>query len=190
MGLLPSPKVRCLPVSHIPGSCWAQALSMLDGLLQIRGSCSQGTLTQNNDKGLHLHDSTHDYHHLRLSTVPTVESQANLDACWGLVVQGKHPASRCTASIFQDKLLLHWTSYVVLVWTQMPGIPSEFFDPGILSLAKKVPVTIQRAAASKISIFAGMQPGRCSAPSLSLLSWASVTAGPLHRLKPPQGPSS
>lgn len=99
---------------------------MLDGLLQIRGSCSQGTLTQNNDKGLHLHDSTPDYHHLRLSTMPTVESQAKLAVCWGLVAQVKHPASRCTANIFQGKLLLHWTSHVVLVWPQMPGIPLSF----------------------------------------------------------------
>lgn len=29
------------------------------GLLQIRGSCSQGTLPHYNDKGLHLHEIVH-----------------------------------------------------------------------------------------------------------------------------------
>lgn len=64
--------------------------------------------------------------------------------------------SRCPASVFQDKMLFHWTSQVVLVWTQM----LEFSVPEILDFARKVPVTIQRAAASRSSILVGMQPGR------------------------------
>lgn len=85
---------------------------MVDGLLQIRGSCSQGTLP---DKGLHLHESAPDCHHLRLCTV---ESEDDLAACWGPIAQVKHPAN-----VFQGKLLLHWASQVVLVWIQMPEIP-------------------------------------------------------------------
>lgn len=62
---------------------------MVDRLLQIRGSCSQGTLF---DKGLHLHDSAPDCHHLRLSTVAAEGSKQDLAACCGLDAQVKHPA--------------------------------------------------------------------------------------------------
>lgn len=57
---------------------------MVDRLLQIRGSCSQGTLP---DKGLNLS------HHLRLSTLAAVEGEEDLAACWGLIAQVKYPAS-------------------------------------------------------------------------------------------------
>lgn len=124
---------------------------MVDRLLQIRGSCSQSTLP---DKGLHLHDSAPDCHHLRLSTVAAVETQEDLAACWGLDAQVKHlafpsalPTSSRVSCCFTGHHRRSWSGLRCL------GSPLSFFAPGILASV------IQRAAVSRSSILAGMQPG-------------------------------
>lgn len=95
---------------------------MVDGLLQIRGSCSQGTLP---DKGLHLHDSAPDL----VITSDLAQWQLwKVRKIWLRVGSSLPRLSTLPLQVpcqrLLGQLLLHWASQVVLVWTQMPGIPS------------------------------------------------------------------
>lgn len=122
-----------------------------DWLLQIRGSCSRGTLP---DKGLHLHDSAPDCHHLRLSTVAAVGSEEDLAACWGLDAQVK-PSAFPDALPTCYRVSCCFTGHHRRSWSGLRclGSPLSFFAPGILASV------IQIAAASRSSILAGIQPG-------------------------------
>lgn len=115
-----------LACGPFPGSCWAQALSMVDGLLQIRGSCSQAPcLTKACIFTIvHLIVITSDFAQWQLWRLRKIWLPVGVP-----LPRSSTCLSRCPANVFQGKLLLHWTSQVVLVWTQMPKIPSEFFCP-------------------------------------------------------------
>lgn len=153
LGLLPSPKGRCLrmnlPVSHprfllssgLVHGGWATA----DQRYSLRVPC----LT----KGLHLHDSAPDCHHLRLCTVAAMESEDDLAACWGPIAQVKHPASP-GALPMSSRVSCCFTGHHRWSWSGLRCLrfPSEFFAPGIFASV------FQRAAASRSSILAGMQP--------------------------------
>lgn len=105
-------------------------------------------------KGLHLHDSAPDCHHLRLCTVAAMEREDDLAACWGLIAQVKHPASP-GALPMSSRVSCCFTGHHRWSWSGLRCLrfPSEFFAPGIFASV------FQRAAASRSSILAGMQPG-------------------------------
>lgn len=132
-------------------------------------------------KGLHLHDSAPDCHHLRLCTVAAMEREDDLAACWGLIAQVKHPASP-GALPMSSRVSCCFTGHHRWSWSGLRCLrfPSEFFCPWDLCLC-----------ISESSGIKELHPCRdATRASPRLLPWASVTAGPLHRLKPPQGPSS
>lgn len=123
---------------------------MVDGLLHIRGSCSQGTLP---DKGLHLHDSAPDL----AITSDLAQWQLWRVRKTGLRVGSSLPRSstlplQVPCQRLLGQLRLHWASRWSWSGLRCLGSPPELFASGSL-----VFVT-QKAAASRCSILAGI-PG-------------------------------